>query len=64
MVKINESTKQVLFSYARAVAAAVLAVAWAGETSPSALLKAGLVAVVPPLIRWLNPNDISFGRNA
>lgn len=60
---IKEAHKQVLLSYARAALAAVLAVAWAGETDPTNLLKAGLAAVVPPLIRWLNPNDPAFGRS-
>ena len=64
MFKISEQTKQVIFSYARSALAAVLTLAWTGETSGSALLKAGLAAVVPPVIRWLNPNDKSFGRGA
>lgn len=62
-MKIKEEYKQVAFSYARSALGAVLAVWWAGETSASALLKAGLVAVVPPLIRWLNANDPAFGRS-
>ena len=63
-MKISEQTKQVVYSYARSALAAVLAVAWAGETNVSALVKAGLAAIVPPVIRWLNPNDVSFGRGA
>lgn len=63
-MKISEQTKQVVFSYARAALASVLAVAWAGETSVSALVKAALVAVVPPIIRWANPNDTTFGKGA
>ena len=62
MFKSNESTKLVICYNARSALAAVIAVAWAGETSPSALIKAGLVAVVPPIIRWLNPNDVAFGK--
>lgn len=64
MFKISEATKQVVYSYARSALAAVLTVWWTGETTPSALLKAGLAAIVPPVIRWLNPNDTDFGRNA
>lgn len=60
---IKEAHKQVIWSYARSALAAVLALAWAGETDPTSLLKAGLAAVVPPLIRWLNPNDPAFGRS-
>lgn len=62
-MKIKEEYKQIVFSYARSALGAVLAVWWAGETDTSALLKAGLVAVVPPLIRWLNANDTAFGRS-
>jgi len=54
----------VVSSYLRAFLAAALAVVLAGETNVQAILKAGLVAVLPPLIRWLNPNDTSFGRGA
>lgn len=54
----------VINSYLRAFLAAALAVVLAGETNFQAILKAGLVAVLPPLIRWLNPNDPSFGRGA
>jgi len=60
---IKEAHKQVICSYARSALAAVLALAWAGETDPASLLKAALAAVVPPLIRWLNPNDPAFGRS-
>jgi hypothetical protein len=63
-MKISEQTKQVIYSYARSALAAVLAVAWAGETNASALLKAGLAAVIPPVIRWLNPEDTAFGKGA
>ena len=63
-MKISEQTKQVVYSYARSALAAVLAVAWAGETNISALLKAGLAAVIPPVIRWLNPEDTAFGKGA
>lgn len=61
-MKIKEEYRQIVFSYARSALGAVLAVWWAGETSATALAKAGLAAVVPPLIRWLNANDEAFGR--
>lgn len=54
----------IVSSYLRAFLAAALAVIVAGNTNPSDILKAGLVAILPPLIRWLNPNDPSFGRGA
>jgi hypothetical protein len=30
-------------------------------TDPKALAYAGLAAIVPPVLRWLNPKDDSFG---
>lgn len=54
----------VVNSYLRAFLAAALAVIMAGNTNPSDIVKAGVAAILPPLIRWLNPNDPSFGRGA
>jgi hypothetical protein len=42
--------------------AAVLAVYMTGNTSPSDLGKAGIAALLPPLMRWANPSDKAFGR--
>ena len=33
----------------------------AGVTEPKALLAAGLSSCLPPVIRWLNPNDQGLG---
>ena len=54
--------KPMLASYARSFIAAGLAVYMAGVTDPKAILSAGVAAVVPVLIRWLNPNDQVYGR--
>lgn len=51
-------------SYARVFVAAVLTLYLAGETSPKNLLAAGVAAVIPPLLRWLNPNDQAYGRGS
>jgi len=59
---MKKSTILMLQSYARSFAAASLAVWWAGETDVQAVVKAGLAAVIPPLLRWLNPDDAAFGR--
>lgn len=48
-------------SYGRSFLAACLAVYLAGVTDPKAILSAGVAAVLPVLLRWLNPNDQSFG---
>jgi hypothetical protein len=54
----------VVASYARVFVAAVLALYLAGETDLAMLWQAGVAAVLPPLIRWLNPNDPAFGRGS
>lgn len=51
-----------LYSYLRVFAAAVLTLYLAGETDPKALAAAGVAAVLPPIIRWLDPNDSLYGR--
>jgi hypothetical protein len=48
-------------SWARAFLVAVLTLAAAGVTEPKALLAAGLSSLLPPVIRWLNPNDQGLG---
>jgi len=54
--------KPLLASYARSFIAASLAVYMAGVTDPQAILAAGISALVPVLMRWLNPNDKVYGR--
>ena len=59
---MTERDKAVLGSYARSFLTGALTLYMAGETDPRKLLAAGVAAVVPPLLRWLNPNDKAFGR--
>jgi hypothetical protein len=54
--------KPMIASYARSFIAASLAVYMADVTDPKAILSAGVAAVVPVLMRWLNPNDQVYGR--
>ena len=49
-------------SWARSFGTAVITAYLAGVTDPKAVLYAGVVAVLPVVLRWLNPNDQSFGR--
>ena len=56
-----ESLKALLASWARSFAAASLAVYLAGVTDPKAILTAGAAAVLPVVMRWLNPKDSAFG---
>lgn len=59
---MNQNDKALLASYARSFLSAAIALYLAGETDPAKLLAAGIAAVLPPLLRWLNPNDQAFGR--
>ena len=53
--------KPMAASWARSFLAAAVAVYMAGVTDPKAIASAGLAAVLPVNLRWLNPNDSSFG---
>ena len=59
---MSAELKPMLASYARSFIAASLAVYMAGVTDPQAILSAGIAAIVPVLMRWLNPNDQVYGR--
>ncbi len=63
-IKLDDKTKAVLSSYIRSAVGAGLAVYMAGGRDVRAIVSAGLSAVVPPLMRWLNKNDTAFGRGA
>lgn len=54
--------KAMIASYARSFIGTVLALYMSGVTDPRLLVNAGIAAIVPPLLRWLNPKDRSFGR--
>ena len=52
------TAKQLLASWSRVAASAALAYYMAtGSLDAKALGSAALAAVVPPILRWLNPND-------
>lgn len=55
--------KPMLASYCRSFLGAGLAVYMAGVTDPNAILSAGVAAILPVLLRWLNPHDSNFGRS-
>jgi len=59
---ITRECREAIFSYLRAATATVLTVLLAGETDPKAVFGAAVAAFVPPVIRWLNPDDKGFGR--
>lgn len=49
-------------SYGRSVVGAVIAVYLTGSTTPTDYLKAGVAALIPPVMRWVNPKDSAYGR--
>ena len=61
---MTSKDKAILGSYARSFLTGALTLYMAGETDPRKLLAAGIAAVLPPLLRWLNPKDQAFGRGS
>jgi hypothetical protein len=53
--------KALAASWARSFLAAGMAVYMAGVTDPKAIAAAGLAAILPVVLRYLNPNDAAFG---
>lgn len=56
-----EQFKAMAASWARSFFAAILTLYMAGETDPKTLGMAGIAAVAPVALRWLNPSDNGFG---
>ena len=57
-----KNAKAMEASWARSFMAASIACYLAGVTDPMALLNAGIAALLPVILRWLNPSDAAFGR--
>jgi hypothetical protein len=53
--------KAMAASWARSFLAASIAVYLSGNSDPKAIAGAGAAAVLPVILRWLNPNDKAFG---
>lgn len=62
-MKLTKKQQAALQSYARSVFAAVGAVIATGNFNPEDIAKAAVIAVLPPVLRWANPNDKAFGRS-
>ena len=63
----NEQIRQaveMLLSWSRVFAAAILAQLAAGIREPELLLNAGAAALIPVLLRWLDPMDKTYGRGS
>ena len=56
-----DKAKALAASWARSFMAASLALYLAGVQDPKTLAMAGVAAVAPVILRWLNPGDKSFG---
>jgi hypothetical protein len=64
MMFIEERHKQAALSYLRSAVAAVVAVMATLDYEPMDLVKAFVAALIPPVLRWINPNDQAFGRGS
>jgi hypothetical protein len=53
--------KETAASWARSFLAAALGMYAVGITDPKKLAMGGVAALVPVMLRWLNPNDAAFG---
>ena len=56
-----KEAKALAASYGRSFLAAAIALIAIGETNPKAIITAGMAAVLPVILRTLNPKDASFG---
>jgi hypothetical protein len=61
---MNAKLRAMFASYARSVVGAVVAVYMTGSTTPSDYAKAAVAALIPPIMRWVNPKDAAYGRTA
>ena len=59
---MNPELREAVKSWAKVFVAASIASYMAGGRDWQDLLNAGLVAVLPLIYTWLDPNDIRFGR--
>ena len=59
---MNQQLIAALASYARSVLAGASTIYLAGVTDPVDLLWSLLAAILPVVIRAINPNDTAFGR--
>jgi len=63
-IGITQQQWQMLLSYLRSALGAVVAVMATLDYEPMDLAKAFVAALIPPILRWINPNDPAFGRGA
>jgi hypothetical protein len=61
VISVTEQILAALGTYGRAFLSAVLALYMTGNTNPGDLVKGGIAAVAPVILKALNPNDSAFG---
>ena len=63
---MKQEHKSMIASYSRSALGAALAVYLANPNNVTVrdLVAAALAAIAPPLLRWLNPSDLAFGRSS
>lgn len=59
---LKKEHQDMLKSWAKVFLAATTALWLSGETQFDAIVKAGVAAVIPLVITWLDPTDYRFGR--
>jgi hypothetical protein len=59
---MNKQLKAMLASYGRSILGAATTLYLAGVTEPQDLVWSLVGAIAPVVIRYVNPNDPSFGR--
>ena len=61
-IYLSAESKAMIKSWVKVFVAASFAVYAAGSASIGNIINAGLVAVIPVIISWLDPKDTRFGR--
>jgi hypothetical protein len=64
MDTMKAKDKAMIASYLRSVIGALIAVYSTGTTDPRDFGKGAIAAIIPPLLRWVNPKDSAFGRDS
>lgn len=61
---MSKQIQAMVASWGRSFLAAAIAVYMSGNHDPKAILGAGVAAVLPVILRYLNPKDAAFGVGA
>ena len=59
-----EQFKQLVLTWFRAAAAAVLVVYMTGEYSAKTLTAAAVAGLAGPVLKWLDPSAVEFGKGS